>query len=695
MPFARIVALLIVVSAVTLLASPSPGVHASWPGRNGAIAFATDEGIATMSPDGLNRVQLTDQPNDINPKWSPDGRMIAFQRVAEIWVMNGDGSNQSMIAEGTNPTWTPDFNLLITRDADILKIDSDGQTLANLTNTQNVSEYGAAASPDGTLIAFSSNEDPNGDPNNPAPGLTPNMWLIDSNGQNKRLRWQQDNGTFEGQMDWAPDNSRIAFVDDGDVWTIPPDGNNPTNLTENDDPRQQFPAWSPDGRSIAYSQDTGNMTPNIFLIDVDTRSRQDISLTSSGYDDMPHWQPWAVQNGRIWFITDFGFDQGFGIANSDPDGSHRRITEFLDIQDFSPAITALAWSPDGTKLAIGARNDSVQPPLQATLVVNTTGELVGGAQAEFAAWLPDSRRVVATRDGDLWLYDTQNLQGSPVLLTATANNVTETDSAVSPDGRWVAFSSNESPGGDPQNPTAGNNFDLYLMDIDIGTDRMPIVQSATYTGFPSWSPDGRRVAYGDNGDIWTVDPFNPIDRVNVTNDSLYQSDPAYSPDGKRIAFTQRSGLATSDRQVWTIDVQTKQRTRVTSDPIVTEEARPDWHPVFAPGSDRYVVWGDNACLGKQSLLGVLATLKHLAGIQNQGRPGCPFLGESGLTSTNITTEWGNLDCASGVDTGDVIAGILYILELELPQVPQAAGDDPAPRCPEMDEYIEWVPLGAP
>ncbi len=96
--------------------------------------------------------------------------------------------------------------------------------------------------------------------------------------------------------------------------------------------------------------------------------------------------------------------------------------------------------------------------------------------------------------------------------------------------------------------------------------------------------------------------------------------PSYSPDGKRIAFTQRSGLVTSDRQVWTIDVQTKQRTRVTSDPILTEEVRPDWHPVFAPGSDRYVVWGDNACLGRQSLLGVLATLKYLAGIQNQGPP---------------------------------------------------------------------------
>src|SRR2546425_1204825 len=79
---------------------------------NGKIAFSSDRAdnntltIWTMNPDGSNPTQLTNKPSsssyvyDEQPKWSPDGRKIAFRSFGRgdyagnaIYVMNADGSN--------------------------------------------------------------------------------------------------------------------------------------------------------------------------------------------------------------------------------------------------------------------------------------------------------------------------------------------------------------------------------------------------------------------------------------------------------------------------------------------------------------------------------------------------------------------------------------------------------------------------
>src|SRR5687768_15694073 len=86
-------------SAAVFLASGA-SASAAFPGSNGRIAFAHDDGpgvqydIFTMNPDGSDRVPLTSDPgNDLFPSYSADGERIAWvhrpQGVSntQIWVM--------------------------------------------------------------------------------------------------------------------------------------------------------------------------------------------------------------------------------------------------------------------------------------------------------------------------------------------------------------------------------------------------------------------------------------------------------------------------------------------------------------------------------------------------------------------------------------------------------------------------------
>ncbi len=604
-----------------------------------------------------------------------------------------------MVINGQYQTWTPDFNLLITslNNSDLLIVSLQGSILTNLTNTPNIAEFDGAMSPDGTMIAYTSNEDPAGAPNNPTAGFSSNLWLMDSDGQNRGILWESNSGgEYRGNPDWAPDSSRIAFIDNGDVWTTPPDGNNPTNIT-NDEPIQDHPAWSPDGTQIAYSQMGTGTDSEIFRINIDTRQVAGVSNDPGANDRHPHWQPWPVQNGRLTFTSTSPSSSASSslsspptITSSDLDGSHRSAFGFRQFDSDEGFLSDPAWSPDGTRLAVVGESFTSSDVF--VVVVSTTGSLMSSVQGAYPSWFPDNRGLVLSRDGDLWVVDTAELAPNPVNITNTANGVEETDSAVSPDGRWIAFSSNESPGGNPNNPMPGNNFDLYLKDVD-GIERLPIVQSATYQGSPSWSPDGKRVAYGDGGDIWTVDPFNPIDRVKITDDAGFQRSPAWSPDGKLIAFGQQTSLFSRDSQLWVIDVITKQRTRITNDPDLYVDGQPTWQPLWAPGSDNYYVWGDNNCAGQLDELSALNALIFMSGLEPPHVPGCPYIGELGLiTSTNEQTEWGNLDCESGIDSDDIINTLLYIIEYVPPEQAQAAGIEPIDTCPAIDDYIQWLPL---
>lgn len=639
-----------------------------------------------------------------SPSWSPNGKRLAYVDGADIRVVNADGKNDTLVTTGQDPSWTPNGDLLISKDGDIVRIPGANGSPVNLTNTAGVDETQPAASPDGMWIAFTSNQDVN-DPSTPLAQTDYNLWIMNTTDliASQNLLWESNSGgQYRGFPSWAPDSHRLAFADNNDIWTTPPIANNQTNLT-NDAMGQGYPAWSPDGKLVAYAETSTSVDPDgskpstIWTIDVDSSARKQLTTDPAKQDTMPDWQTWPVENGRIAF--GFGGLDGSIIGAMTAAGEHP-ASLFPFIRSSDGQIQDIQYAPNGHQIAI-LGSGSMQTDPQTIGVISDVGILDLGWISQTTvdvgsmSWFPDEDHMVwASRAAEADLFDVRAGE-TPVNLTNTPT-VREFSPAVSLDGERIAFLSDQQPFSDP--PVAGTAIGLWTMDFD-GLDRQFLTvvvspgQFAFFSGHVvSWSPSGDQIAYSSDGDVWTIgsDPNKPTNPTNQTDDSLFQIDVSWAPDGGLIAFDQFT-LFGGGSQIWTIDPISGVRNRVSPEQGDNSFLRPSWQPLWAPGSDRYYVWGDNRCDGKVDLLDVLDTLKVMAGSEVKHIPGCPWSGESGVNSTNKTAPWGSTTCNSQLTSADILNSFEYLLDLNgfgPPDVNSQGGLNI--ECPPMGSYTEFI-----
>jgi Tol biopolymer transport system component len=284
-----VLGLLIGLFAMTLPAS------ASFPGKNGRIAFVLGPDIYTMNPDGSDIRQLTNLGPDSSAfweSWSPDGKLIVFEyrppeSPRQIWLMNADGSNQHVLLADSDfsderPSFTSDGNsvifsrcrLDIEGTCALFQMQINGGVITAITHFElGIQDFSPQYSSDNRLAFTGVGRN----------GIICAIQLM--NTQNANSQRITPAPLAARQPDWSPDARRIAFSthcrgldgnpENEEIWTVNAKGDALLRLTKNGDdyfsgPHDFHPSWSPQGDAIVFERDAPDYSSSgIFIMKSD------------------------------------------------------------------------------------------------------------------------------------------------------------------------------------------------------------------------------------------------------------------------------------------------------------------------------------------------------------------------------------------------------------------------------------------
>jgi serine/threonine-protein kinase len=200
--------------------------------------------------------------------------------------------------------------------------------------------------------------------------------------------------TFDGGVDaapaWSPDGKRIAFhsnrIGTVDIFTMNADGTDQRRLTHMDELKMGAvrPRWSPDGARLVFQT---FFRPEVYVID--TNGGNLTNLTNHPARDQ--WPDWSPDGRRIAFTSDRDGNDEIYVMNAD--GTHLvRLTS-------NPAPDQVpAWSPDGARIAfVSARDHDREIYVMNADGTHPTRLTVHPGQDGAPAWSRDGTRIAFNR----------------------------------------------------------------------------------------------------------------------------------------------------------------------------------------------------------------------------------------------------------------------------------------------------------
>jgi Tol biopolymer transport system component/serine/threonine protein kinase len=407
-------------------------------------------------------VPLTSYPGrQVNPAFSPDGKQVAF-----AW--DGD--------QGGN--------------LDIYVKLVDAETPLRLTNNS-ADEYAPAWSPDGRYIAFCRDR-----------GEHSEIWMIPAlGGAERKLGEAAASSDFYGGLSWSRDGKFLAVSDKSTPGTslglhmISPETGEKRKLTSppNGYFGDFFPAFSPDGRTLAFARARAYGSNAIYLLSISDGGEAQGEARRLTPDQPWIWGvDWTADGRSIVFSSGQEGSTNLSISAASGGTPERLVggenASSISISRTGNRVVYERDSFDSNIWRIPGPNALNKNSVPTRLIASTKPDL----EPQFS---PDGKKIVFTSDRSgtlaIWVCDRDGL--GPMELTSF-NGATVGSPRWSPDSRWIAFDS----------PKAGNS-DIYVISADGGPVRR-LTTGPSNNLRPSWSRNGRWIYFGSNrsGDwqIW-------------------------------------------------------------------------------------------------------------------------------------------------------------------------------------------------
>jgi Tol biopolymer transport system component len=533
-------------------------------------------------------------------------RLGPSQMVLYIASTDGSGERPLFGSSGFdyNASFSPDGQWILftseragSGEADIYRVHPDGSGLERLTDDPDLDDQ-AAISPDGESVAFVSTRDSH----------TANVWILDlktrkvrnlTGGQTLPAGAANLKGAF--RPSWSPDGKWIAFSSDRhfpfkphlepspgwehlqelSIYVIRSDGQQLRRLTPAG-VTAGSPKWSPDGRRLVFYElptaltfaarvaGQGRVTSQIASIDVASGARtehtsgpglkvspQYLSTDQIGY--LVKAAPEAAQTGLAFTKGAVG-----------PNGSFRNP----------------AWSPDGAHVVYQRPNFAAREQNQPLYSWDADTDV------RYTDVFPQF-----SRDGRLAISDINNLattgRASISVMNADGSNrnvvFSDPSGAAfvptwSPDGQWIAFGFGGFFGARESRPAK-----LMMVRADGSRQSRDLTSGPLNSGFPSFAPDGTRIAYRVWGDYddkrdFGIRVLNLADGSVKTLTTELDNFPSWSPKGDLIAFTRRSrSLPDYDYDIFTMRTDGSNIRQLTTAP--GNDSHSSWSP-----DGQYILW---------------------------------------------------------------------------------------------------------
>jgi tricorn protease len=424
---------------------------------------------------------------------------IAFAYAGDLWLVPRQGGEARLLTSGSGTKSDPVF------------------------------------SPDGSMIAFTGDYDGNVD-----------VYVMPSNGGVPRRLTHHP--AVDEVIGWTPDGKQVLFRSTRNsysnrfnrLFTVSLEGGLPHELPL---PMAEFGSFSGDGKHIAYvptdntrrlssigwKRYRGGKASRIWVTGL-----ADLSVDQLPHDLSNDGNPMWVGN-KVYFLSDrsgafslFAYDLKSKKVEPTLPGNG------VDIKSASAGPGAIIYEQFGSlnlfdlatgkssPVAITVPSDlpNVRPHFK-----KVADEIAGGALS------PSGARAVFEAHGEILTVpgekgDIRNLTNTP--------GVMERDPAWSPDGKWVAYFSDES-----------GEYQLFLKSPDGMSEpkKISLGNSPSFYYEPIWSPDSKKIAYTDKRlNLWYIDlaKGTPVKVDTDAYDAPQRSlDPVWSPDSRWIGYTRR------------------------------------------------------------------------------------------------------------------------------------------------------------